>query len=187
MHPRIREVLASLDTHRATLERAVGAVPAELRERRPAPERWSVAEVLDHLALIDGQITGVLKGSIDSARVAGLGADQETSSVVPTLDVTPILDRSRPAEADEASRPRAGVSMSEAQAELVRQREALRAVVLSADGLALTEVIAPFPGLGPLNVYQWVLVVGAHEARHSAQIQEIAAALSVTKAPVPSA
>jgi hypothetical protein len=77
--------------------------------------------------------------------------------------------------------------MSEAQAELVRQREALRAVVLSADGLALTEVIAPFPGLGPLNVYQWVLVVGAHEARHSAQIQEIAAALSVTKAPVPSA
>lgn len=184
MHPRIREVLANLDTHRAALERAVKAVPAELRERRPASDRWSVAEVLDHLALLEGQITGVLKGLIDSAQASGLGADLETSSVVATLDVTPILDRSRPAAADDASQPRAGVSVGEAMAALVRQREELRTVMLSADGLALTEVSTPFPGLGPLNVYQWVLVLGAHEARHTAQIQEIAAALSIVPTPI---
>lgn len=187
MHPRIREVLADLDTHRAALERAVHAAPAELRERRPAPDRWSVAEVLGHLVLVGGQITGLLRSVIDSARAAGLGAEQETSPVVSTLDVSRILDRSRPVVASGASQPRAGVSVSEAEAALIQQRKALRAVLLSADGLALAEVSAPNPVLGPLNVYQWVLFLGAHEARHTAQIDEIGAALSIVPTPIPPA
>ena len=33
----------------------------------------------------------------------------------------------------------------------------------------------PHPVLGPINIYQWALFVGSHEARHALQIREIAA------------
>jgi hypothetical protein len=49
------------------------------------------------------------------------------------------------------------------------------------DGLALGRVTRAHPTLGPLNRYQWVLFVGQHEARHAAQLQDIARQL-VTQA-----
>jgi hypothetical protein len=187
MHPRIREVLEYLDTHRAALKRAVAAVSPELRGRRPAPERWSVAEVLEHLGLVERHITRLLQNLISEGRAAGIGPEQETSLVVPTLDLSRLLNRSRREPASDAAKPREGLDASAAEAALVRQREALRATLLSADGLALAEVSAPNPVLGVLNASQWVLFIGGHEARHTAQIQEIAAALQDAQTHLPPA
>jgi hypothetical protein len=177
MHARTREVLAYLDTQRAALADAVAAVPAELRGRRPAPDRWSVAEVLDHLAMVNGSANDFLEAQVASARAAGLGAEGETSPVISTFDPSPILDRSRKRTASERSQPRAGIDVEVAQAALARTQQALRDMLLDWDGLALSELILPNPVFGPLNVYQWVLFVGGHQGRHAAQIRELAAEL----------
>jgi hypothetical protein len=50
-------------------------------------------------------------------------------------------------------------------------------VYLSGDGLALAEVVHVHPRLGSLNLYQWGVWVGGHEARHTEQIREIAVTL----------
>lgn len=42
-------VLAALDADRAAPWAAVASVPVSLRDRRPAADAWSVADVLDHL------------------------------------------------------------------------------------------------------------------------------------------
>jgi hypothetical protein len=177
MHARIQEVLAYFDAQHATLDRAVASVPPALRERRPSPERWSIAEVLEHVALIEGQITWLLATRLDAARAAGLGPEEETTPIRPTLDLSRALDRSRRIEAGESSRPNAGIDLTSAEAALSNAREALRATVLAADGLALTQVSGVNPVLGPLNAYQWVLFAGAHEARHAEQVQETGRAL----------
>jgi hypothetical protein len=52
-------------------------------------------------------------------------------------------------------------------------REALR----EADGLALGTLTFPHIYFGPLDLYTWIAFVGAHEARHTDQIREIAASL----------
>ncbi len=56
MHSRIAEALDYLDTERADLQAAVDLVPTKLRERAPASDRWSVAQVLQHLTLIESRI-----------------------------------------------------------------------------------------------------------------------------------
>jgi len=43
-------------------------------------------------------------------------------------------------------------------------------------------VIQSHPVLGPINMYQWVLFNGSHEARHTLQIREIAAQLNSAEA-----
>lgn len=173
-HPRIAEVLAHLESSRVALAEAVALVPEAQRDRRPAPDRWSVAEVLEHLALVDGRITGLLRSRIDAAREAGLGAETETSPVVPTIDLARLLDRERRITAGEASLPKESLDAATAWERLVAQQDELRELALSADGLALGEVIAPNPVIGPLNVYQWLAFVGGHERRHALQIREIA-------------
>lgn len=177
MHPRIKELLDHLEHHRVELRRAVDAVPADLRAQRPAPDRWSVAEVLEHLSIVESRITDGFVHQVSAARATGLGRDLETSPVVPTLDTTVLLDRTNRITAIEAVRPH-GMSASAAWSALEQSREQLRAALLDADGLALSTLTARHPVLGEMNLYQRIAFVGGHEARHAAQIREIGAALA---------
>lgn len=82
MQPRIQEILSHLDTRRADLRAAVDAVPASERGTRPAPDRWSAGEVLEHLAMVEGRMArGIFAKRIEEARANGLGAERDTERV----------------------------------------------------------------------------------------------------------
>ena len=49
-------------------------------------------------------------------------------------------------------------------------RERLVTALIQGSGLALGTVSYPHPLFGPLNGYQWILVISMHERRHVAQI-----------------
>ena len=173
MQLRISDVLSYLDTNRAALARTLAEVPPDLREQRPSPESWSVAEVIQHLALTEGRLTELIAGCIDRARAAEIGPEGETSPVGASFDISRVLDRTRRVVAGDSVLPREPLATDAAWERLEGCRTRLRELVISADGLALAKVTVPNRVLGPLDGYQWVLFVGAHEARHTAQIREI--------------
>ena len=82
--------------------------------------------------------------------------------------------RSLRVTAPDETRPISDSDAASAWAALEQSRQALRAAVISGDGLALSEVKHPHPVLGEINLYQWILFVGSHEVRHTAQVREIA-------------
>jgi hypothetical protein len=175
MHPRTDEMLRHLDANRVVLRAAVDAVPPELRERRPSPDRWSVAEILEHLTRVEEQITRYLGAKLGEARDAGqLPPATDTSPISGLLDHRRVIDRRRVVTAGERVMPRGGIDSAAALAALENVRHALREVVVSVDGLALDTFSLAHPVLGPINGYQWFLFIGSHEARHAAQITEIA-------------
>jgi hypothetical protein len=178
MHARITEVLNYLDDQRAGLLAAVAEVPPGLASRRPAPDRWSAAQVVSHLGLVEGSIAAMLRHRLVEARAAGLDVDPDSSPILPTLDVARLLDRERALVAGERTRPPETPLVDDALAILTRTRESLRREIIRADGLALGTIAAPHPFLGSLNLYQWLIFLGAHEARHAAQIREVAAAFA---------
>jgi uncharacterized damage-inducible protein DinB len=178
MHPRIEEVLNYLDAERSTLREAVELVPPDLRDQSPGPDRWSVAQVLQHLAGIENRIGMGMTKWIADARAAGTGPDTETSSIVNSLPHQAIADRSQRRNAPEEFQPRSDADAESAWAALGRSRATLRAALLAGDGLALGEVMQTHPVLGPINLYQWALFVGSHETRHTGQVREIAAQLN---------
>ena len=173
MHCRSEEVLAYLDQTRAELRAAVDSVPSNARNTKPGADQWSVSQVLDHLAIVHGRVAKAISRWIAEAQAAGVGPETSTGSLLNTIPTERILDRSRKVEAPDAIGPRSDVDAETAWAELEQAREKLRAAFLSGDGLALETVIQPHPVLGPINMYQWTLFNGSHEARHALQIREI--------------
>ena len=178
MHPRIDEVLNYLDAERSALREAVGLVPPASRDQSPGTDRWSVAQVLQHLAIIEKRIGRGMTKWIADARGGGLGPEIETSSILNSLPLQLIADRSQPRTAPEEVRPLGDIDAASAWTALEETRTALRNAILAADGLALSEVVQPHPVLGPINLYQWALFVGSHETRHTAQVREIATQLN---------
>ena len=177
MNPRLGEVLNYLDTERRELREAVELVPSELRDQSPGADRWSVAQVLQHLVIIEKRIGTVMTKWVADAKAAGVGPEAETSSVLDSLDLALIADRSRRRNAPEEVRPNGELDAASAWTALEQTRAALRAGVMPADSMALGKVIQPHPVLGPINLYQWLLFVGSHEVRHTGQVREIATEL----------
>src|SRR4051812_8056396 len=147
MHPRITEVFAVLDDTRRALNGAIADVPVEKRSVHPSGDRWSVAEVVEHLGIVERRIAHMVSEKIDAARKDGLAPETESTPVSPMLDTKGLLDRSKPITASEASQPRGGLSTEEGLKVLSDQRAALRQAVAAADGLALGSVEIPHPRL----------------------------------------
>ncbi|HEX5050773.1 MAG TPA: DinB family protein [Planctomycetota bacterium] len=177
MHVRTRELLAHLEQHRDTLRAAVHATSPPLRDRKPAPDRWSAAEVLEHLGLVESQVAVLLRRGLRSAQAGGPLPRAAAHVHARTIDERQLLDRERVLRAGAGVAPGKGLTSDAAWQALETSRAALHAVVLAADGLATDTVRAPHPFFGDLDFDQWVRFVGLHEARHAAQIRATTASL----------
>jgi hypothetical protein len=178
MHPRMQEVLDYMDEQYAAFRATAGAVPPGDRERQPADGCWTVAQVVDHVARVEGVIAGLVTGMVDEARARGIGAETETGSVLTPAILAMAGDRSVKLQAPEPAHPAADARYEDAVAALDASHRRVVEALAAAEGLALGTVQMRHPALGALNVYEWGVAVGGHEARHAAQIQEAAAALS---------
>jgi uncharacterized damage-inducible protein DinB len=177
VHSHLIAVLGYLDEARGAVRAAVAKVPEGLRRTRPAPGRWSVAEVLEHLALVDRLFAQRIADAIAEARVTGLGREDGPRDPLPPAVAQRMADRSEAREARDALRPAGVLDVATAAADLDLARDAVRQAVSAADGLALGSVRAEHRIFGSLTMYQWVELTAAHEMRHVDQIREIAAAL----------
>ena len=171
MHPRTAELLQYLDAQHAILRAAFNAVPEDIRNRPPAPGQWSPVGIIEHLAIVNGRIAKLITKRAAEAREAGLGGETSTDSILSTLDIDRVTDRVTRVAAPEVLHP-TGLDAGTAWASLEQSTVAVREAIATVDGLALSEVMHPHPLFGPLSLYTWIAFVGAHEARHAAQIRE---------------
>lgn len=178
MHPRIAELFTYVQLQRGALFDAVSLIPEPLRDRRVDGDTWSAAEVLEHLHRVESGIARLLTRSLERARAAGLEPESEVASVLESLDALRLNDRSRRISAPEPVMPRGELSAAQGMVALTESRQALISALREADGLALGQITRAHPTLGPLNLYQWVLFVGQHEARHAGQLQDLARRLT---------
>src|SRR5437588_458079 len=131
MHPRIEEILNYLDTERSALRDAIELVPIDQREQAPGTDRWSVAQVLQHLVMIEKRIGRGLTKWVADAQAGGLGPETETSSVMNSLPLQLIADRSQRRSAPEEVRPQGNIDAKSAWAAVERSRETLRSAFLA--------------------------------------------------------
>lgn len=148
-----------------------------LRARRPAADRWSVANVLEHLAIVEVRVVGSLSSRFAEARTAGLPPSPDTS-VVSQADLARYLNRERRNVSGAASQPHRHLEAEAAWGALDQARDTTRALVIETDGLAVETVVLPHPLFGSLDFYQWIVFLGGHEGRHALQVREIGRALA---------
>ena len=168
----IEQLIEHLARNRAVLREAVQNVPVQLREQQPPGGGWSVAQVIQHLALSDRRFGQLLTQA--AAQLAGHGADQyDVDAFLQSRKLQAVLDRSFKVEAWEAIRPTEDWDAQFAWQRLEEERAALLELIRSTTGLPLGAASQPHRILGELNLYEWIAFLGTHEARHAAQIGEI--------------
>ena len=169
----VPEIYEHIDRTRARLFDAVEGLSDEQQTFTPAPDRWSVAQLVEHLSIVEGNVVALLGKLLGKAEEAGAPSPSPDLFADP-VSIEEFVERARGVklEAPERIRP-TGLSLADSLARLKESRAALHALrprVERADGRALR---FPHPAWGPLDLYQWLLFIGAHEDRHLAQIEAL--------------
>lgn len=168
------EIMELLDAERAALLTCVERVPTELRTRKPAADRWSVSEVIEHLARVERGVAKLL--ALRGQEVPAAGADLSGAQLDPAR-VARLRSRVDRLQAPERILPQGALTCEEALQALDASRSALRAGLRAATPAALDGATHVHPVLGVLTLRGWACFIAHHEARHAAQITEIGTAL----------
>jgi hypothetical protein len=177
MHPRLAEIARYVDDQRRALLAAAEPLPAPLWTTPPGEGQWSVSEVFEHLHRVERGSAKLIARAATDARAAGHPPELEEGSLMECLSFANLTDRSRKVVSPERVAPEGGWTREAALTAIHESRAALHQAIAAADGLALQTVRQSHARLGDIDLYQWILFIGQHEARHVPQVAEIVAAL----------
>lgn len=169
--PDIASIRAHLDRCRADLLAACDAVPPDRWQQAPGPAKWSAAEVVAHLILVEHAIT-------DGARKL-IGTEPKHFSFWQRLHppvrlaAWRVVKRESPIPLD-----RSLVAAKEDMlARLHEVRTKTTALLEENQNRDLRRWRWRHPFFGPLTYYKWFHIMGYHERRHAKQIREIVESL----------
>jgi len=137
---------------------------------KPAPDRWSVAEVVEHLALIEDIVSQNVLGNIEKAPAPV--ADRDPKQVDAML-LAKIPDRSTKYQAPPSAVPTGRWTPADTLEHFLAGRAQTVALFKSTPDLRAHAINHPV--FGQLDGYEWVLAAAAHSARHTKQILEVKA------------
>jgi uncharacterized damage-inducible protein DinB len=169
MTPAERErISAYLNETRENLLRTTSGLSPTQLEYKPASDRWSVAECLEHITVAEGFILGNINKTLQQ------GADSSTPSVGDDGLVKMVVDRSTRVQGPEFIMPTGRWAHDQLLGEFESARKRTADFVTSTN-VELRQHAFPHPMFGELDCYQWLLLIGAHGERHRAQAEEVMA------------
>jgi hypothetical protein len=137
---------------------------------KPAPDRWSVAQVMEHIAAAEDFIRDLVKEKVMMAPAGEAGRDvKKTDEGVLMM----VPDRTTKAQAPEPLVPTNRFGSPDASIKHFVESRATTVNFLKTTA-GLRDHVADSP-LGKLDGYEFVLLIAAHSERHTKQISEVKA------------
>jgi hypothetical protein len=158
-------------TKKGVLEATKGLSDAQWNFK-PAPDRWSVAQVMEHLAAAEDMIRGLAQDQAMKTPAIPVRDPEEIKKADEAV-LAMVPDRSHKVQAPEPLQPtnRFG-SPAAAQKHFVESRAITEEYLRNTSGLRAHLGDSP---LGKLDGYEYVLLIAAHSDRHTKQMMEVKA------------
>jgi len=164
--------LQQFETTRDNFLKSIAGLSQKQWTFKPAPDRWSVAEVAEHITVSESTIFGLVQKAMQSP------ATPEKREQVKGKDrmiLQRLPDRSHKAQAPEMLRPTGRWATEADLTQAFEERRKANMDYIRTTNDDLRDHFFDHPVFGTLDDYQWLLLISAHSARHTAQILEVKA------------
>jgi hypothetical protein len=137
---------------------------------KPAPDRWSVAETLEHIVLVEDSL---LQNVTDKVMKGPAGAADRDTAKIDAMVLAMIPDRSHKAQAPPPVIPTDRWTPADALDHFLKIRAKTIAFLDSTPDLRAHASDSPIGQ--QLDGYEWLLFIAAHSQRHTKQMLEVKA------------
>lgn len=168
-------LVSQLETSRDKLKAAMAGLSEAQLKWKPAPERWSVLEIAEHLVLTEPflfdlaskrMMTIPQKPELEARSAEQLAAEDQKM-------FEGYLDRSKKAQAVEPARPTGRFPTGAAAYEAFEKMRARTIDYVKATDGDLRSHGMPMMGGVMADAYQMIMMLAAHTERHLLQLQEV--------------
>lgn len=167
------KALAYLEsTKKGVLEATKGLSEAQWNFK-PGPERWSVAEVTEHIAASEDFLRGLAENQVKQTP-AGTPLDEADQKKIDEGLLKMLPDRSQKRQAPEPLKPTNRFGSPEGSLKHFLESRATTEAFLKVTP-DLRGHVADTPMGMKMDAYEWVLMVAGHSERHTKQILEVKA------------
>ena len=170
----VDDVYAANAAIREKFKSAFASLTDEQLNAKPDGEGWSVAQIVEHVAIVNGGALRICAKLLSKGEAAGKAND---GSVTLSSAFLGAGADGQKLEAPEMVRPINNVPIADSIAkldELQGQYADLKAKFEMVDGI---DAKFPHPYFGELSAQEWLVLSGAHEIRHLKQIRRVLAAI----------
>lgn len=157
---------------RAKLIAAVGALAGEKADALPEGEKWSVAQVVEHVAMVDEGGGKICARLLSKAGKDG-GTSDGTARISAGFIEKAMASAQAKLEAPDMVQPRSGRSITESLAVMAANKERFAELKDTFETVDDSGPKFPHPYFGEMTATEWFAVKIAHEARHTRQIMGI--------------
>jgi hypothetical protein len=163
--------VAYLEQTRDAVVASVSGLSDAQMNFKPGPDRWSIAECLEHIALAEDFLFMNVQQNVMKA---GPGAPDRDTMKIDAAVLSMVPDRSHKAQAPPQLVPTGRWTADEALKHFLASRETTIEFMKTEPGMRAHAV--EMPPLGQqLDGYEWLLFIAAHSQRHTEQILEVKA------------
>ncbi len=170
----LEEIFTHIDTVRAEVTGRIESLDEAEVVLRNNGEGWCPEELAEHLALVEKSITAVVERLLRKSEELNM-PPPPSGKIDPPVKFPSAVRKTEmnKVEAPDRIRPRGGVPTGKSLQDLKTSREYINSLRPRMEAVSLSEAKFPHPVMGELDLYQWLLFIAEHEARHLAQIENI--------------
>jgi DinB superfamily len=170
----IADIFAAIEKAHTNFDASVAGLTDLQQNFRPAPDRWTIAENVEHISIVNGGFLRLTHKLLKQAEASPKPALADLK--LPPVTMTDEGEL-KPGKwnAPEMVRPQGGVSVADASAKIRSVINDLSDLRSRLELVDLSEQNWTHPFLGQLNLYQWLLLLAEHEERHRIQIETVKA------------
>jgi uncharacterized damage-inducible protein DinB len=169
----IADILAANEQARERFMAAVSNLTEAQVNFRPDENQWTIAEIVEHVSIVNDGFLRLTYKLLKEAESAPRPPKTDLDLGHTSLDEKG--QQREPLQAPERVHPKGGVSIEDSLAKMRVSLAGFADIQPRLEAVDLSERVFPHPFLGPINAYQWVVLLGEHEDRHRGQIERVKA------------
>lgn len=167
----IAEIYEANDKIRAELIETLSNLSDEQTRVLPDGEKWTIANFAEHLAIVEYGMTRISAKLLNEAKANEKNAGGK-ALISESFKNKAAEMRDKKFEAPETVRPEGNRTIQESLEKMKENRARLEELKPLFESVECSDFKFPHPFLGDLTAHEWLLMIGAHEARHLSQIRK---------------
>jgi uncharacterized damage-inducible protein DinB len=169
----VADILAAGEQAQSRFIAAVSNLTEAQANFRPDEDQWTIAEIVEHVSIVNDGLLRITHKLLKEAEAAPKPPKADLNLGHTILDENG--NQPPPFQAPDRVRPQGGMSIEDS---LVKMRATLAGfaeIQSRLEAVDLSEPMFTHPLIGPINAYQWMVLLSEHEDRHRGQIERLKA------------
>lgn len=167
----IGDIYASNDKIHEQTKQLMASLTDEQKSDLPDGEKWTIAEIVEHIAIVQDGMAKISAKLLTQAQAAGKSSDG-AARLSENFAAKAVEAQKLKFEAPDRVSPTGKQTVEESLTKIEETQRALKDLRPLFESVECSDFKFPHPFMGDLTAHEWLALVGGHEARHLRQISD---------------